>query len=56
MIPGEEVDVAVGIGFCGNDGLVGGRCVGGAIGVGEFNALVGVGGRSNEELFGVGVL
>ena len=35
MIPGEEVDVAVGIGFCGNNGLFGGRCVGGAIGVGE---------------------
>ena len=56
MIPGEEVDVAVVIGFCGNDGLVVGRRVGGAIGVGEFNALVWIGGWSNEKLFGVGVL
>ena len=56
MIPREEVDVAAGIGFCGDNGVVVGWCVGGAIGVGEFNALVWIGRRSNEELFGVGVL
>ena len=32
LIPGEEIDVAAGIGFCGDNGLVGGWCVGGAIG------------------------
>ena len=56
LIPREEVDVAAGIGFCGDNGLASGRGVGGAIGVGEFNALVWIGGRSNEKLFGVGVL
>ena len=40
MIPGEEVDVAFGIGFCSDDGLFGVWCEGGAIGVCEFNALV----------------
>ena len=35
MIPREEVDVAAGIGFCSDDGVVVGWCVGGAIAVGE---------------------
>ena len=56
MIPGEEIDVAVGISFCSDNGVVVGWCVGGAIGASEFNALVWIGGRSNEKLFGVGVL
>ena len=40
MIPGEEVDVAVGIGFCGDDVLFGVRCVGGTVLVGERGAFV----------------
>ena len=46
MIPREEVDVAVGIGFCGDDGVVVGWCVGGAIAVGEdgFGSALSAGG------------
>ena len=55
MIPGEEVDVAFGVSFCGDDGLFGGWCVWGAVFLVESGALTGCG-VSNEELFGVDIL